>query len=277
MNNQKTSMVLVLAVLTLTIGVTPAFATHIEGQVTDGASVNTNAWITAESNGNYAIDYQPSSGDYYLGLNGATSTVSASKYGDERSVQTGVSSNANDIDFDINTRGKIHMRYVIATDGSISESTMRSHIQSAEDYFQEEHNINFLESSSPTWTSGSDTTYASLSSNVQSDVNWSSISGDILIAFLDDDDLTCNGVAAYACTTLETTGNNRPIIIIASDTPNFSRTIMHELSHSYGIDHDTSSCSSQVPSVMAISCGSDYIMNWNPSHDIDVENRRTWY
>lgn len=276
MNNQKTSMVLALAVLTLTIGVTPAFATHIEGQVTDGASVNTNAWVTSESAGYYAFDQQPSSGDYYIGFNGGTSTVSASKYGDERSVQTGVSSNANDIDFDINTRGKIHMRYVIATDGSISESAMRSHIQSAEDYFQEEHNINFLESSSPTWTSGSDTSYSDLSTNVEGDVNWANISGDILIAFLDDDDLTCGGVASFACTTLED-GTNRPTIIIASDSPDFSRTIMHELSHNYGMSHDTGTCSTKVPNVMASTCGSDYIMNWNPTNDIDLENRRTWY
>ncbi|KAF6245126.1 M12 family metallo-peptidase [Nitrosopumilus sp. b2] len=275
-HRKNISLVLALAVLTMTVGLSPAFAA-ITGEVLDGASTNTDAWVTAESAGNYQIDYQPSSGDYSVGPNGQTSTVSASKYGDEREVQTGISSSQSNVDFDIGSRTTIHVNYVLSVDGSISESAMRSHIQSAEDYFQEEHNINFIESSSPTWGSETDTTYSDLRDNVETDVDWDNITGDILIAFLDDDDMTCSGVAATGCTTVESSGGNRPTILVASDSSDFPRTIMHELSHNYGMSHDTALCASLVPGIMGTSCGSNYIMNWRPTHDTDMENRRTWY
>lgn len=275
-NKQKMSMVLTLAVITITLGISPAFAA-ITGEVLDGVSTNTDAWVTSESAGNYAINYQPSSGDYSVGPNGQTSTVSASKYGDEREVQTGITSSQSNVDFDIGSRTTYQLQYVLSVDGSISESTMRSHIQSAEDYFREEHNIDFVESSSPTWGSETDVSYADLKDNVETDVDWGNITGDILIAFLDDDDLTCGGESAYACTTVETSSGSRPVIVVASDSPDFPRSIMHEISHNYGMDHETFLCASLEPGIMGVSCGSDYIMNWRPAHDTVMENHRDWY
>lgn len=57
-----------------------------------------------------------------------------------------------------------------------------------------------------------------------------------------------------------------------------ARTVMHEVSHAYGLQHNTSSCSTQIPGIMASACSdSIYIKNWTPTEDTTMGSNRNWY
>lgn len=274
--------VFVISLLTISIGFSPAFAT-INGEVTEddfGLTLN-GAWVVAESADEYVLAFQPSSGDYSLGAT-ATSTVSTSQYFFQRDTQTGVSSTANDIDFVLGDLAKHDLDYLLAVDG-LSASTMRGHINDAEEHFQVDHSINFVEDASTSWTHGGNTDCVDLINEVESDVSWSTENAEVLIAFVDIDNMTAEiggqTVDIFACTLGPFDANQRPTIVIANDSPDFDRTIMHELTHTYDMDHETATCSTQIPNVMAVACGmsGQYLKNWTPTQDTNMENRRTWY
>lgn len=270
-------------VLVLSIGITPAFATHIEGEVQNSGTLTLNgAWITSEAANKFAKTTQPNSGDYSVGPTASSNTVSASQYFYERDSQTGVSSNANNIDFNLDSLSKETLEYVIAVDG-VSTSTMRGHIQDAEDYFQIEHSIDFTEDSSTTWSINGNLDCGDALDELESDVNWSSASAnsDILIGFVDAQ-LTAviDGQTedVNACTRGPYGSTASPVIVVGDSSTDFVRTVMHELTHDYNIGHETASCTSQIPNIMAVGCSSSiYIKNWSPDQDTDMENRRTWY
>lgn len=276
------SLLALTAILVLSVGITPAFATHIEGEVTNTSSQTLNgAWVNSEAANNYAHTTQPSSGDYLVGPTSGTNTVSASQYYFERDTQTGVAWYANNIDFSLSTQSVENLEYVIAVDG-VSTSTMRGHINNAEDYFQIEHSINFIEDSSTTWSINGNLDCGDALDELESDVSWSSISAnsDILIGFVDEQ-LTAvingNTVDVNACTRGPFSSTASPVIVIGDSSSDYPRSIMHELTHDYDMDHETASCTSQIPNIMAVDCTSQYVKNWTPSQDTNMENRRSWY
>lgn len=266
------------AVLVLSIGITPAFATHIEGEVQDSGTLTLNgAWVNSEAANKFAHTTQPSSGDYSVGPTAGSNTVSASQYFFERDSQTSVSSNANNIDFNLDSLSVENLEYVIAVDG-VSTTTMRNHINDAEDYFQIEHSINFIEDSSTSWTINGNTDCGDALDELESDVNWSSVSAnsDILIGFVDEQ-LTNGGDNVNACTRGPYGSSESPVIVVGTGSSDFPRTVMHELTHDYNMSHEGATCTSQIPNIMAVTCTTQYIKNWNPSQDTNMENRRTWY
>jgi len=161
---------------------------------------------------------------------------------------------------------------------------MRNHINSAETYFQIEHSIDFSEDSSTSWGANGNTDCSDALDELESDVNWASVSAnsDILIGFttvqltfVDPvDGLTKN---ANACTRSPYGSTSSPVIVVGVGSSDFPRTIMHELTHDYNMGHETATCTTQIPNVMASGCVSQYVKNWNPSQDTNMENRRTWY
>ena len=278
--------VIVFTVLVLSVGITPAFAANISGEVkTTGGLTMNGAWVTSEATNTYAKAIQPSSGDYSVGPTANSNTLSSSQYLFNRGIQTGVSGSATNVDFSLGTRSAETMEYVIAVDG-MSTTTMRSHINGAKEYFQYEHTINFSEDSSTSWTHGTKTKCSELITEVKSDVNWASLSAnsDFLIAFVniqmkDDDGVT----DIHACTDGVGSSTASPVIVIGNTTPDYVRTIMHEMTHDYEIDHDGTSCTSKIHNIMAFGgtngapCTSQYIKNWTPSQDTTMQSRRTWY
>jgi len=58
------SFLALIVVLVLSVGMTPAFASHIGGQVQDsGTLVLNGAWVNSENTDQYRHTTQPSSGD----------------------------------------------------------------------------------------------------------------------------------------------------------------------------------------------------------------------
>lgn len=286
MNMNKSFSILTVAVLTLSLGLAPAFATHIEGEVENTSSLTLNgAWVTSEAANKFAKTTQPNSGDYSVGPTASSNTVSASQYFYERDSQTSVSWNANNIDFALSSLGVANMEYVIAVDG-MSTSTMRGHITDAEEYFQIEHSINFVEDSSTSWTRSGNVDCQDLIDEVESDVNWSSLSAnsDFLIAFVNVQMEDGNGNDIHACTDGVGGSTQSPVIVIGNSSTDYVRTIMHELTHDYEIDHEGASCTTQIPNIMAFGgtngapcSSSQYIKNWTPAQDDEMQDNRTWY
>ncbi|MEX0862611.1 hypothetical protein [Nitrosopumilus sp.] len=281
---RKILTVMAFAVLVLSIGITPAFAMSGAVETTGGLKIN-GAWVTSEKANDYKKTTQPSTGDWSLSVAGNGNTVSGAPYLYNRGVETGVDNNAINVDFSLTTRSAETMEYVIAVD-DMSTTTMRSHINGAKEYFQFDHSINFSEDSSTTWSHGTKTKCSELLTEVQNDVSWSTLkaNSDFLIAFVNiqmkDDDGTTN---IHACTDGVGGSTASPVIVIGNTSPDYVRTIMHEITHDYEIDHDGTTCSSQTPNVMAFGasggspCSSQYIKNWTPSQDTTMESRRGWY
>jgi len=111
---------------------------------------------------------------------------------------------------------------------------------------------------------------------MKNDVNWTSGNygiADILIRF------TGKNMGGTGCTnTIPSSGGTHPYIMITNYSSDMARTVMHEVSHTYGLQHNTSSCSTQIPGIMASACpGSIYIKNWTPSEDTTMGSNRNWY
>jgi hypothetical protein len=274
--------VIAFTVLVLSIGITPAFAMSGTVKTTGGLAIN-GAWVTSEKTNDYNKTTQPSVGTWSLSIAGNGNTVSGAPYLYNRGVQTNVNNNAINVDFSLSTRSAETMEYVIAVDG-MSTTTMRSHINGAKEYFQYEHSINFSEDASTTWTHGTNTKCSDLITKVKNDVGWASLSAnsDFLIAFVniqmkDDDGVT----DIHGCTDGVGSSTASPVIVIGNTTPDYVRTIMHEITHDYEIDEDTTTCANQIPNIMAFGggspCTTQYIKNWTPSQDTTMQSRRTWY
>ncbi len=278
--NNKFSLLFVFAVIGM-MGATPAFAI-ISGEVTNTSSLTLNgAQITSEQVGQYEWTTQPSSGDYSVGPNEPTNNwIAAMQYFFQRSTQSGISDSATNVDFSLNSQTVNVLNHEIAISG-MSLTAARSHIGVVEAIFQTEHSINFTEENTHTWTASGSDDCPTLIDEMQSAVGWSSTSSDVLIGFVNKQ-LTVGGNNVHACT-VEFGNGATPTILIGDTTSDFDRTIMHELSHDYGIAHITSSCSGQHPNIMAFGNGGGpctnpiYIKNWANGHDSLMQSNRGWY
>jgi hypothetical protein len=185
-----------------------------------------------------------------------------------------------------NTRPYVDIIFKIAYDTStgITLTAAKNYVVSAEPWFITEHSIDFKENlASAAWTSaGAGNDICDLRTEMKNDVNWTSGnygSAEILIGITG-----VNTSPSFGCHSnpLPTSGGTHPFMAVSTSTSDMARTVMHELSHSYGFSH-TLSCTNQIPGIMATDsshnpCGSSiYIKNWVPSDDSTLESRRSWY
>lgn len=268
------------------IGAVYAVGTNITGVVNSGGSALNDAKSTAERAGEYQWDRTDASGNYDLATTTTNSyTVESMKSGytrDSDSVTGGNSAPTQTI----STRSYTDVKFKVGYDTtkSVTLSQAKDWLLDGEPWFRDEHSIDFVETTaSESWTSsGATATCAGFLSAMNSDIGWTGGDyggADILFGFTD------NGFSdAVACiNTTPGAGGTHPYIVADGDSSDMARTVMHEMSHAYGFSHNTSTCSTQIPGIMAIGPGpgtcssSIYIKNWVPSDDTTLESRRSWY
>lgn len=261
-------------------------ATHnsIDGNVASGGSGLNDAKVTAERSGTYKYDRTDSSGNYdVLTTDTNLYTVDSMKGGYTRDSDQVSGGNTAPNQF-LSTRSDITVNFKIAYDDdtSVTVTEARNELVRAEPWFDEEHSIVFNEfSSSASWTSDQETSSdpCVVKGEAESDTSWDTgtYSGSDILAAFSDGKMGAND--AKACGDVPNSGATHPSIFVDIRTGDSSdirdRRVAHELTHNYGFSH--LSCTGVVPSLMAVTCGSDYIINWTPSHDNTLENRRTWY
>lgn len=287
---RKELIALAIAASLLSITITQAYAVNITGNVKSGGVGLGDAKVTAEKVNEYAWTRSATSGtvgSYTLSVGSTSSyTVAASKQGYTRSSAT-VNGGSAAPDLNLSTRSNAVITFKIAFDTSVgSQLTIdqaRFYLYSAEPWFLDEHSIDFQKTgvgtawSSLPWVSGNEC--LNFNDDMKTDTNWTPGNyglGEILIGFTGKS----FGVG-YGCIHAIPNGvQQHPYITITNFSPDMARTVMHEVSHAYGLQHNTSSCSTQIPGIMAITCGENsslYIKNWEPSNDALVETNRGWY
>lgn len=289
MNKLLTLAVLAPLLIAGIIAIADAVGTNITGNVKSGGVNLNDAKATAERIGEYKWDRTNTSGNYDL-LTSTTNlyTVDSMKGGFTRDSDEVAGGNTAP-NQSLNTREQIiTVHFKIAHDGStsVTETEARNELLRAEPWFDEEHSIIFDEfQASESWTSAEVTSNDScdLLTELRSDIGWNSPTNDWdgadILFGVSDGKIT--GTASKACANAPTEGGTHPAAYVDISGTSFARdrTVAHELSHNYGFEH-MSSCSNLIPSIMAVTdtqqCD-DYIINWQPSHDTTLENRRTWY
>ncbi len=287
----KLMIIPILATLVFALGsVSMAEASHNMGYTEDSGNGLDDTKVTFEKAGEYEwYDSSYSSGYYYEYLpTGSTGwTVSAMKDGYDRDVATNVDQGDRE-DFDIDTRSDVTVQFKMAYDTttSVSLSEARNELVRAEPWFEDEHGIVFNEwNSNSAWTSSgqSTTNCGSVLNHAVSDANWSSGnygSADILAVF-SDGHMSSN--SPKACGSQPTGGSSHPILYVDIRTSDSNydrdRRVAHELTHNYGMGH-ASTCTNIIPGLMAVTDNNqcdEYMINWSPTNDSNLENRRGWY
>lgn len=287
------SLIIVTLLLMISI-VEPVLAVNITGRVTTGSTGLADAKVTAERVGEYRWTRTTSSGtsvgSYTLTVDSTNQyTVSSSKTGYIYTTKT--VNGGGTADFSLSSRPLTQVVFKIAydpTEGSRMTIDMaRYYLYEAERWFREEHGIDFTDYGGPgtVWdTNGLGSSNScekgsnSYLNDLRRDANWYSGSygtNDILIGFT----WRTMSERAYGCiNTIPSSGGTHPYIAISTISPDIVRTVMHEISHAYGLYHNTSPCSGQIPNIMADHCPSTiYIKNWAPADDLMIESRRGWY
>lgn len=282
---------ILLIVLTSLLGIAmlPAFAVNITGNVKSGGTGLGDAKVTAEKVAEYKWTRSATSGNvgsYTLSVDSTNSyTVAASKQGYTRASAT-VNGGSAAPDLNLSTRSNTVIMFKIAFDTSVGSrltiEQARFYLYSAEPWFLDEHSIDFSETGPGTaWLSDpyvSGNACENFRDDMQTDVNW--VSGnygiaEILIGFTGKS--MGNGNGCINGPPLPSGPGQHPYIAISNTSPDIAGTVMHEISHAYGLQHNTSSCSTQIPGIMAPSTCSNYIKNWTPSDDSLMETNRNWY
>lgn len=283
----RSSIAIALAIALLSVGVLQAYAASISGQTKYGGSGLGFVKVTAEKIGEYKTITSDSSGNYNLSV--ATTnpySVSGSKAGYQYVGYSNINGGSTLNVIIPNSRSYTDIKFKVAYDTStgITLTAAKNYVVSAEPWFRTEHSIDFVETwASASWTSsGAGSDICDLRTEMKDDVNWTSGNygtAEILIGFTG-----VNTSPSYGCHSfpLPTSGGTHPFMAASTSTSDMARTVMHELSHSYGFSH-TLTCDNQIPGIMATDefndpCGSStYIKNWVPADDSTMESRRSWY
>lgn len=276
-----------LVPLLLTMTLSSAYATWIDGHVEDFPNDLNDALATGERAGEYTFDRSNASGDYSMPVEGANLyTVQTSKAGYDRDSDDVIGGNTAPDQF-LNTRDNITVLFSIAADSntSVSPTDARNELFRAEEFFEEEHGIVFSEENTDTWDSDDETSNDScvIKGELENDTDWDSGTyhgADILFGVSDG---KISGDDSKACANVPGSGGTHPSIYVdmvgaASESVRDKR-VAHEMAHVYGFDH-SSSCTNVIPGLMAVTASTqcaDYIINLRPSYDNTLENRRTWY
>lgn len=285
---KKELMLLIAFTSLLGIAVLPAFAVNITGNVKSGGTGLGDAKVTAEKVAEYKWTRSATSGtvgSYSLSVAGTSSyTVAAAKTSYTRASAT-VNGGSAAPDLNLSTRSLAVVMFKIAFDTAVgSQLTIeqaRFYLYSAEPWFREEHSIDFQETGPGTaWTTtglSSGSACENFRDDMKTDVNWNTGNygiAEVLIGFTGKS----MDPGTYGCINGDPQGGGtHPYIIISNTSPDMARSVMHEVSHAYGLDHNTSSCSTQIPGIMAPSTCVHYIKNWRPTDDTTMNLRRTWY
>jgi hypothetical protein len=270
----------------LMLAMQPAYAISITGNVKSGGVGLGDAKVTAERVGEYKWTRTATSGtvgSYSLTVGSTSSyTVAGMKTSYTRASAT-VNGGSAAPDLNLSARSLTNIIFKIAFDTSagsgLTIDQARFYLYSAEPWFREEHSIDFQETGPGTAWSTSDVTQVfcdpDMNKDMQEDVNWVFNNygiAEMLIGFTGKqytDGTGCiNGIP--------TQGGTHPYMQITNWSPDIARTVMHEVSHAYGLPH--ASCFNAIPGIMASTCNdSIYIKNWVPADDTTMESRRGWY
>lgn len=294
---QKEFLLLILLVTLLSIPVLQVHAASITGNVKSGTTGLGNAKVTAEKVNEYAFTRSATSGtvgSYSLSVGSTSSyTVAASKQGYTQASTT-VNGRSTAPNLNLSTRSNAVITFKIAYDTSsgsqLTIDQARFYLYSAEPWFLDEHSIDFQEAgagttwSSVPWNSGQDC--ANFRDDMKNDVNWNTGNfgiSEILIGFSGKQFATSGGADLdnQGCSSFPFPNGpgQHPYLTISNWSPDISKTVMHEISHAYNMNH-ISSCTNVTPGIMAVTCGvssSLYIKNWEPSNDTLIETNRNWY
>lgn len=275
----------------LGFGVDHAYASvTLSGTVENTSSMGLDdAKVTAEAGGSYEWERTAGDGTWSMTADsGKTYKVDGMKTSYDRDRVSGVSGTTSGIDHELSSRSVVSAKFEIAADeefrslyGASWKSTAANKLFAAEPWFEEEHYMTFVDNYYyETWDSDdSEDDCGALQSELESETGWGGgtyHSSDILLGFTTTA-MTYMGSGCNALADVPGMGGTHPVIISRHTTSDMARTIMHEITHTYGFSH-IGSCSGIIPHIMAPSCGGDYIKNWTPDDDDTIENsRRTWY
>jgi hypothetical protein len=276
------------ALLLLSISVHQAYAVNITGTVKSGGTGLGDAKVTAEKVDEYQWTRSATSGtvgSYTLSAGTTNSyTVAASKQGYTR-ASTSVNGGSAAPDLNLSTRSNTVIVFKIAFDTAVGSGLTieqaRFYLYSGEPWFLDEHSIDFQETGPGTaWTTtglSAGSACENFRDDMKTDVNW--VNGnygiaEILIGFTGKS----MNPGTYGCiNTIPNGQQQHPYITISNSSPDIARSVMHEVSHAYGLQH-TNSCTGQIPGIMAVGCSDSlYIKNWTPTDDSLVETNRNWY
>jgi hypothetical protein len=276
----------------LMIVTNPLYASAASGTVKYNGVGISGAKVTFEQSGSvplYASTVTSSGGTWSYALGSGTWQIDAMKSGFTHPQQSGVGSTQTGLIHNLSARSNTVAEFKIAGDdefrnsfGTAWKTTAKSKLVTAEAYFKDEHSISFADVAYfDTWTSTT-TNCSIMLDEGKTQTGWSSgtYSGAQVLALFTGTTLSgsTNGCVRLP---LPTIGGTHPAFVVnaisVSDSP---RRIMHEITHLYGFTH-TLTCSTIVPSIMKtdsseVSCPNQ-LMNWTPTDDQTLENRRSWY
>ena len=300
MNKQKSILFAAGLIPLLFMGIPQAQASFIDGYIKDGGTALFDAMATAERPNHYAFDHTNTSGFFSINTDaGASYTVSGTDYLYDRSADTTVANGGNAGTLDVvNTRSDKNILILVQYDThkSVTFSEADDAIKEAELNFHVQHSIDFVTSDGTSYSSngiGSDC--GDHLTEIRSDANWESGSfagKDILIGVTNDGFDGTGCMRSHDDTNIPDEADQHPYLAIDQDSSNIERTVMHELTHAYRMEHtDTTlnnsgsgSCTSLIPGIMnTYDDGSEFflcsnnITNWIPDDDTTMEDNRLWY
>lgn len=271
-----------IPLLILGLDVVDAAGTNITGQVKSGGSGLDDAKVTAEKANEYQYARTNVLGNFDVATTTSSAyTVDSSKtaYARDRELVFGGGTSPDHV---IGTRLLTDVKFKVAYDdtNSITLASAKSTLLTGEPWFREEHSIDFIETTaSYEWdTSDASATCASLLSDMVDDADWPNTTNgaDMLFGYSAKSGMT----GSKACGFFSGSYASNPAFVVTSVSPDHARSVMHEISHAYGLDETDTTCTSQVPNIMATdpnggACSSQYIKNWNPTQDDHMNSHRS--
>lgn len=266
---------------------------YIYGYLKDSGVAVGNGQATAERNDFYFKDSvtSPTTGYFWLDSDSGDSYEVESFKGLYDRVQKTASHNTDAGTFTTDNRADddINIKVVYDADTGVTYNDALDFVTAAEDFYFEEHSINFIYSND-SWGSD-DATGADDCGNtledMRSDINWSSGNyGSVDMVIGVSDGAFTSGTACMAVgsgSNPPTSGGNHPYMLMdITQSSDEVRSIIHEIAHAYGFDETNVDCDEQVPGIMATNtagqaCNPNYLVNLPPDDDDTIENRKSWY
>jgi len=258
-----------------------AAGTNITGKVKSGGVALSDAKATAEKADEYKTIRTDGSGNFNLSTTTTNAYTVDSAKGEYTRDRELVYCGGVSPDHTISTRSYADVKFKVAydNDNSVTLAAAKAALNFGEPWYTDEHSIDFIDSTaSHSWgTNGVSSTCSALLADLVSETNWpTTLNGaDMLFGY------SAENVGATTKGCMYNTGSYaaHPAIVVISSSPDITRTVMHEVTHAYGLGETNTTCISQVPNIMATAsdgsaCPTQYIKNWNPSQDDHMETHR---
>ncbi|WP_415281391.1 carboxypeptidase-like regulatory domain-containing protein [Candidatus Nitrososphaera sp. FF02] len=277
------AIIISAALLTSSFVYSASAAVNVSGQVknSSGSGIS-SARVSAEASGfHYHSTVANGSGQWSLSVdNGISYTIDTSKDGMNRDRETGIVGPASGISHTINTQTPITVKFKITSDeefralyGVSWRTVAKDRLFAVEPYFRGEHNIRFTDQVYyDFWDSADGTNMSSKYNEVRNELNWPAVTNGAKVLWT----VTGESLSGDVCGVATDAGgqNQYPSSIvknIASPPSTSQKCIMHEISHNYGLDD---LFGNQWYDVMNKDTASN--LNWMPSHDDLMQQRRGW-